>query len=123
MINKIGIIGGTGKMGSSFQKAFEKLSIKFSEKNSKRWALRIIFDNYPELLDTSHYKRMLNHIKDRWLSNDPETPYITIPKALNEMDELGEELELNLFNGYRDYLKDMKENLQKTWMIALIFLA
>ena len=28
MINKIGIIGGTGKMGSSFQKAFEKLSIK-----------------------------------------------------------------------------------------------
>ena len=54
---------------------------------------------------------MLNHIKDRWLSNDPEKPYITIPKALNEMDELGEELELNLFNGYRDYLKDMKENL------------
>tara|TARA_Y100001960_G_scaffold255455_1_gene273704 strand:+ start:250 stop:1110 length:861 start_codon:yes stop_codon:yes gene_type:complete len=28
MINKVGIIGGTGKMGSSFQKAFEKLSIK-----------------------------------------------------------------------------------------------
>ena len=28
MINKIGIIGGTGKMGASFQKAFEKLSIK-----------------------------------------------------------------------------------------------
>ena len=89
----------------------EKISIKFSEKNSKRWALRIIFDNCPELLDTSHYKRMLNHIKDRWLSNDPETPYITIPKALNEMDELGEKLELKLFNGYRDYLKDMKENL------------
>ena len=28
MINKVGIIGGTGNMGSSFQKAFEKLSIK-----------------------------------------------------------------------------------------------
>ena len=29
MINKIGIIGGTGKMGSSFQKAFEKLYINY----------------------------------------------------------------------------------------------
>jgi len=54
---------------------------------------------------------MLKLIKDRWLSNDPETPYITIPKALNEMDELGSESESNLFNGYRDYLKDMKEKL------------
>jgi len=89
----------------------EKISIKFSEKNSKRWALRIIFDNCPELLDTSHYNKMLNSVKERWLSNDPETPYITIPKALNEMDELGEEIELKLFNEYRDYLKDMKEKL------------
>lgn len=89
----------------------EKSSIKFKEINSKRWALRIIFDNNPELIDDTQYKKMLRFIKERWQANDPKVPYMTIPKALNEIDDFGEKLESDLFNGYRDYLKKMKENL------------
>ncbi len=45
MIKKIGIIGGSGKMGSSFKNAFEKLSLDviISDKESNK-KLRLILD-------------------------------------------------------------------------------
>ena len=89
----------------------KKIQVKFSEKRSKRIAQRIIFDNAPETIDDEPYRVLLEFIKGRWLSNDPKTPWTTIPKALNQIEEFEKDGELEIFNNYKDYLREMKENL------------
>ena len=54
---------------------------------------------------------MLEFIKSRWLSNDFKSPWITIPNALREIEKFEEQGEKKIFEGYKDYLMEMKENL------------
>ena len=68
-----------------------KIQIKFSDKRSKRIAQRIIFDNSPETIDEEPYKVLLEFIKSRWLSNDFNSPWITIPNALREIEKFEEQ--------------------------------
>ena len=89
----------------------KKIQIKFSDKRSKRIAQRIIFDNSPETIDEEPYKVLLEFIKSRWLSNDFKSPWITIPNALREIEKFEEQGEKKIFEGYKDYLMEMKENL------------
>ena len=88
-----------------------KIQVKFSDKRSKRIAQRIIFDNSPETIDEEPYKVLLEFIKSRWLSNDFNSPWITIPNALREIEKFEEQEEQKIFEGYKDYLMEMKENL------------
>ena len=89
----------------------KKIQIKFSDTRSKRIAQRIIFDNSPETIDEEPYKVLLEFIKSRWLSNDFKSPWITIPNALREIEKFEEQGEKKIFEGYKDYLMEMKENL------------
>ena len=89
----------------------KKIQVKFNDIRSKRIAQRIIFDNSPETIDQEPYKILLEFVKSRWLSNDFKTPWITIPKALRDIEKFEEEGEKEIFLGYRDYLMEMKESL------------
>ena len=89
----------------------KKIQVKFNDIRSKRIAQRIIFDNSPETIDQEPYKVLLEFIKSRWLSNDFNTPWITIPKALRDIEKFEEQGEKEIFLGYKDYLIEMKENL------------
>ena len=84
---------------------------RFNDIRSKRIAQRIIFDNSPETIDQEPYKILLEFVKSRWLSNDFKTPWITIPKALRDIEKFEEQGEKEIFLGYRDYLMEMKESL------------
>ena len=78
MINKVGIIGGTGKMGSSFKTAFERLSIKvfISDKETKDDENLIIGNcdwiilSVPIDQTASVFKRIKNKIKPNQLFSD-----------------------------------------------------
>ena len=59
----------------------------------------------------SHTKFCWNLFKSRWLSNDFKSPWITIPNALREIEKFEEQGEKKIFEGYKDYLMEMKENL------------
>ena len=89
----------------------KKIQIKFSDIRSKRIAQRIIFDNSPETIDEEPYKILLEFIKSRWLSNNFKSPWITIPNALREIEKFEEREEQEIFEGYKDYLMEMRENL------------
>ena len=89
----------------------KKIQIKFTDIRSKRIAQRIIFDNSPETIDAQPYKVLLEFIKSRWLSNDFKTPWTTIPRALREIEQFEQLGEKQIFEGYKDYLMEMKENL------------
>ena len=54
---------------------------------------------------------LLEFIKSRWLSNDFKAPWITIPRALREIEQFEQHGEKQIFEGYKDYLMEMKENL------------
>lgn len=54
---------------------------------------------------------LLEFIKSRWLSNDFKAPWITIPRALREIEQFEQLGEKQIFEGYKDYLIEMKENL------------
>ena len=58
---------------------------------SKRIAQRLIYDNAPGSLDTQPYKVIEDYIKERWLSEDPDVPWVTIPKALKELGNIERE--------------------------------
>ena len=89
----------------------KKIQIRFTDIRSKRIAQRIIFDNSPETIDAEPYKVLLEFIKSRWLSNDFKTPWTTIPRALREIEQFEQLGEKQIFEGYKDYLMEMKENL------------
>ena len=89
----------------------KKIQIRFTDIRSKRIAQRIIFDNSPETIDAEPYKVLLEFIKSRWLSNDFKAPWITIPRALREIEQFEQHGEKQIFEGYKDYLMEMKENL------------
>ena len=89
----------------------KKIQIRFTDIRSKRIAQRIIFDNSPETIDAEPYKVLLEFIKSRWLSNDFKAPWITIPRALREIEQFEQLGEKQIFEGYKDYLMEMKENL------------
>ena len=89
----------------------KKIQIRFTDIRSKRIAQRIIFDNSPETIDAEPYKVLLEFIKSRWLSNDFKAPWITIPRALREIEHFEQLGEKQIFEGYKDYLMEMKENL------------
>ena len=89
----------------------KKIQIRFTDIRSKRIAQRIIFDNSPETIDAEPYKVLLEFIKSRWLSNDFKAPWITIPRALREIEQFEQIGEKQIFEGYKDYLMEMKENL------------
>jgi len=89
----------------------KKIQIRFTDIRSKRIAQRIIFDNSPETIDSEPYKILLEFIKSRWLSNDFKAPWITIPGALREIEKFEKLGEKEIFDGYKDYLIEMKESL------------
>ena len=92
----------------------KKIQVKFNDIRSKRIAQRIIFDNSPETIDQEPYKILIEFIKSRWLSNDFKTPWITISRALRDIEKFEEQGEKEIFLGYKDYLMEMKESLQIT---------
>jgi hypothetical protein len=89
----------------------EKIQIKFRDQKSKRVAQRIIFDNAPETLDDQPYKVIVEFIKARWKENDHKVPWVTIPKALEAIVSLEKDGNLEIFNGYKQYLLNLNKEL------------
>lgn len=91
----------------------EKVQIKFKDMRSKRIAQRLIYDNAPGSLDTQPYKVIEDYIKERWLSEDPDVPWVTIPKALKELENIERENGEEALPGYKNYLINISNELKK----------
>ena len=89
----------------------EKIQIKFKDQKSKRVAQRIIFDNAPETLDDQPYKVIIEFIKARWKNNDHKVPWVTVSKALEGIATLEKEEKLEIFEGYKEYLLSLNQEL------------
>ena len=89
----------------------EKIQIKFKDQKSKRVAQRIIFDNAPETLDDQPYKVIIEFIKARWKNNNSKVPWVTISKAIEGINSLEKEGNLDIFDGYKDYLLSLNQEL------------
>ena len=85
--------------------------IKFKDQKSKRVAQRIIFDNAPETLDDQPYKVIIEFIKARWKNNNSKVPWVTISKAIEGINSLEKEGNLDIFDGYKDYLLSLNQEL------------
>jgi hypothetical protein len=89
----------------------EKIQIKFKDQKSKRVAQRIIFDNAPETLDDQPYKVIIEFIKARWKNNDHKVPWVTVSKALEGIATLEKKEKLEIFEGYKEYLLSLSQEL------------
>ena len=98
----------------------EKIQIKFKDQKSKRVAQRIIFDNAPETLDDQPYKVIIEFIKARWKNNDSKVPWVTISKAIEAINSLEKESNLDIFDGYKDYLLSVQsiKNPKKKYLFV-----
>ena len=54
-----------------------------------------------------------DYIKERWLSEDPDVPWVTIPKALKELENIERENGEEALPGYKNYLINISNELKK----------
>ena len=61
---------------------------QFEDARLRQLGKRLVFLYRPDLLSDKHRKAMQSAIRDRWLSNDPDTPWTTLSSADAQLDDI-----------------------------------